>query len=134
MAFWWAQWSFRDVSWTFLSFSLLLSGPGILYVQASTLVTTDPASVASWKEHFYESRLWFFASFIAVSIVATIALGFLRDGDPSAAIRAGVVQTAIGIIGLISRSERVHAVLVLASTVLLLVGVLLFAFSPDSIY
>ena len=63
---WWNIWSYREVSWNFLTFLAVLASPSVLYYQASTLVPAQPGSVASWRDHFYAVRQQFFGAEIGV--------------------------------------------------------------------
>ena len=58
--FWWALWSARDFAgWTILIFAWILLFPGLLYMQVTSLVATEPQSVTDWSVHFYSIRRWF---------------------------------------------------------------------------
>ena len=57
---WWVLWASRDVSWDYGRFLVQLGPPLILYLQATTLVTSTPQSVENWRAHFYAVRRRFF--------------------------------------------------------------------------
>src|SRR5437870_6289552 len=47
--YWWGFLSFREgVAWTVASFLWILLVPGLLFLQATALVTTNPSAVDSW--------------------------------------------------------------------------------------
>lgn len=60
--YWWGLWALHEaVTWNLVSFVWILLFPATLYLQCTSLVTTDPAAVSSWREHFYKIRPWFFS-------------------------------------------------------------------------
>ena|SRR5438105_4946716 len=61
--YWWGFLSFREgVAWTAASFLWILLVPGLLFLQATALVTTNPSAVDSWRDHFFGIRSWFFSA------------------------------------------------------------------------
>jgi hypothetical protein len=74
---WWNTWSYRDVSWSFLSFLAVLVSPSLLYYQASALVPAQPSSVGSWRDHFYRVRQQFFGAEIAWSLLILLNTTFI---------------------------------------------------------
>lgn len=44
---WWNFWSFREVSWNFFAFLLVLIVPAVIYLQAAALVPENPSLVRS---------------------------------------------------------------------------------------
>ncbi len=59
----WGFWSYRDVVWSFPKFLLALSGPGVFYFLATTLVPESPSQVASWRDYYYSVRVPYFVGF-----------------------------------------------------------------------
>jgi hypothetical protein len=123
---WWATWGARNDSWIALTFVLQLAIPGIMYVRSTILVTAQPGEVASWRAHFYESRVRFFGVAIlgcANGIATPLAKGHPWSDD------AVVVPAffAIGaIVGIASAREWVHAALAVLSSISIL-GALFFS-------
>jgi hypothetical protein len=74
---WWNIWSYREVSWNFVSFLAVLASPSLLYYQASALVPAQPGSVASWRDHFYAVRRQFFGAEIAWSLLILLNTTFI---------------------------------------------------------
>jgi hypothetical protein len=103
-------WSFRTVTWNFLTFVLVLASPGLIYFNACTLIPEGPSSVESWREYFYSVRKRYFlgVSCWALTVVAisTVALGMplLHPGRGPQA-----VLLLVGISGALSTSHRVQA-------------------------
>ena len=74
---WWNIWSYRQVSWNFLSFLAVLASPSLIYYQASTLVPAEPRLVASWRDHFYAVRQQFFGAEIAWALLILFNTSFI---------------------------------------------------------
>ena len=70
---WWEVWLFRAVEWNPLRFVWALSIPSLIYLRIGALVSQSPASVHSWRDHYYETRMPFFGIGLAIA-----ADGFLR--------------------------------------------------------
>jgi hypothetical protein len=51
--------------------------PATLYLQSTALVTTTPGEIASWRDHFYRIRRWFFAINITLNLHVVISTRFL---------------------------------------------------------
>ena len=58
---WWGFWVTQDSHWTASRFLLVLALPGIQLLRVSALLGEAPASVVSFRAHFYENRSRFFA-------------------------------------------------------------------------
>ena len=78
-AVFWAQWSARDVQWTFPLFLIRFAGPGVLYFLACTLVPDEPSGVGSWEEHYFSVRTKYFGGICAWACImvinSTVVLG-----------------------------------------------------------
>ncbi|MEJ2130832.1 MAG: hypothetical protein P8Y95_04230 [Gammaproteobacteria bacterium] len=59
--YWWAFWSYKEVTWNYPKFVLALGVPLLIYSLAITVVPRDASGVASWREHFYGIRVRFFS-------------------------------------------------------------------------
>src|SRR2546427_7257412 len=78
--YWWGFLSLREgVAWTLASFLWVLLVPGLLFLQATALVTTNPSAVASWRDHFFDIRRWFFSVDIVLILHSVITSSLLRD-------------------------------------------------------
>jgi len=115
--------------WTLPRFFLALGIPGILYFIAATLIPEDPDEVASWRDHYYETRVQLFGGITAWAVIAaadaTVNLGTPLD-HPGRIVQA--ITAVLGIVGLGSSSPRVHSALAVSAVVV----VLLFAFLVSS--
>ena len=116
---WWALWSFRDTEWSFGHFLLVLSGPGVLFVCSTILIPTGLDS--SWRSHYYSVHRWFFLALLAL-LLQTILMVWLLGGTfiltPG---RLWWVLCLGALVGVATKRPRVHAALVVASLLLLLV-------------
>jgi hypothetical protein len=52
----WVMWSYREVEWTLPTFLFVLTGPTLYYFNASVLIPEAPASVESWRAHYFSVR------------------------------------------------------------------------------
>jgi hypothetical protein len=109
---WWSLWAFREVPWNLATFSLILLPPATLFVCSSTLVPNNASSVASWKEHFFQVRGWFFAVRSLFIVAAGFRSWFLLDTPvletPS---RVSIPMLVLCLSGLFVPSERFHGAL-----------------------
>jgi hypothetical protein len=120
----WAFWSFRTVSWNFLTFLLVLASPGLIYYNACTLVPENPSTVESWRDHYYSIRNRYFVGvtcwIVVVAIISTVVL----DMPLFHPARGGQVAVLVaGVAGVAFPNHRVQAsiaVFVLAVSVVLL--------------
>src|SRR5205809_6242317 len=77
--YWWGFLSFREgVAWTVASFLWILLVPGLLFLQATALVTTNPSAIDSWRDHFFGIRSWFFSVDIILILHSVTTSSFLR--------------------------------------------------------
>src|SRR2546426_9937193 len=78
--YWWIFGSLREgVTWTLASFLWVLLVPGLLFLQATALVTTNPSAIASWRDHFFDIRRGFFSVAIVLLLHSVITSSLLRD-------------------------------------------------------
>ena len=122
--YWWGLWAAQEsASWNFATFMWVLLFPGTLYLQCTALVTTTPAEVPAWRDHFYGIRRWFFA--INLVLVAHVLL--------SSAILLAVplfdvsrlplaVVFLLNVLGLASANPRLHGVLVIIALITNVLG------------
>lgn len=110
----WTFWSLRDVEWTFLGFLIALTIAGTVYYLAAVLIPENAGEVLSWRVHYSAMRRRWYAGLallaIGMAINATVNLGFPLV-HPSRGIQAS--SLSLGIVGVLSSDDRVHAVLVI---------------------
>jgi hypothetical protein len=110
----WAQWSSRDVEWTFPLYLIRLAGPGILYFNACTLIPDAPSSVESWQDYFFAVRKRFFggvciwAPIMAVNSTAVLSIPLYH---PIRIVQLGVLL--LGMAGLATDRPKIHRIIVL---------------------
>ncbi len=133
LLFWWGFWNLRDVAWSLGWFVWILLLPGMLYLQATALVTRNPHQVNDWRRHFYGIRRWFF-TVNGLNIVHTFITGTFLLGIPLAH-PARVVQVTIlacSVLGVISEDPRLHSVIAVVILLCLLLGFGSLLFQPGS--
>jgi hypothetical protein len=120
---WWGTWSLNSFeSWNIAWFVWTVTGPIILYLQATALVTTSPQDVESWEEHFYEIRPWFFSGNIV--ICGTLLFGRMMSPDillPSVTLGL-IALAALATIGIATNNRRVHGVLAVMALSIQILG------------
>ncbi|MAF64778.1 MAG: hypothetical protein CMJ84_03850 [Planctomycetes bacterium] len=111
--FWWLNWSNRILeSLSFRYFLFLLFAPGVLYLTATALVSASPASVPSWREHFFRNRMRFFLG--AFTYIAALAINSYVTFEVPLFDRLRLAQTTLMLLfglGAILKTERAQAVL-----------------------
>ena len=119
----WLFWSFRSVAWNFLTFVLVLASPGLVYLNACTLIPESPSSVESWHEYFYSVRRRYFVGVgcwvVTTVIISTIAFR-MPMFHPNRGLQAALILVCVA--GGLSASHRVQAgiaVFVLSLSVLI---------------
>jgi len=119
----WLFWSFRSVTWNFLTFVLVLASPGLIYFNACTLIPESPSSVESWRKYFYSVRRRYFVGVgcwvLATVVISTTAFR-LPLLHPNRGLQAALILICVA--GALSASHRVQAgiaVFALALTVLI---------------
>jgi len=133
--YWWGLWALREaVTWNLASFLWLLLFPGTLYLQATALVTTSPAEVRSWRDHFYEIRAWFF----------WINLFLILHTFVSSAVIVGVpllhpsripllLLFVLNVLGVVSPNPRLHALIASIALLTQILGFGTVLFRPGSL-
>jgi hypothetical protein len=126
LTFWWAIWELHDVeSWSFRAFAAAMLTPAILYLAASALVTEDPASVASWRAHYYARRRVFFALFIAMGLSVPLRqFAVVGDAELPLGFAAPILVFSLigGAICIVAKGEHIHALLVAVLAALMLIN------------
>lgn len=129
---WWAFWWMRTgVTWTAPTFLWVLIAPGLLFMQASALVTVNPAAIDDWRAHFFSTRRWFFgveAAFVGHSVLTSSLLRVVPMGDPLRILQVTALVTAG--FGILSSRPRLHLVLAPFALVVQVVGLSYCFFRP----
>jgi hypothetical protein len=132
---WWGSWAVHDMEvWNLLRFSLYLIPLGLVYLQATALVTTHPAEVRDWKAHYYEIRLWFFA--VNIAYIVTLYLSTIVFGAVAATLAFTIpflITLVISIVGCISVSHKVHATIIVIQVANVILGFGVQLFDPTTI-
>jgi len=129
----WAFWSYSEVDWTMPLFFFVLLPIATMYVFGTTLIPSDPSTVESWRDYFFEKRVRIFSTgaLIVVGILASNQV--VLDVSPTEGSQFGLyVLLAIFCIGFASSSPRVHTVLALGPPVLF-ASILLIMARPGSL-
>jgi hypothetical protein len=128
---WWAIWGIRNANWDFVAFFAQLGTPVLLYLQASSLVTSSPDSIVDWRGHFYEVRRRFFGLNIlfALALLAAPALAIGRLPPLSVYLVAATI-IVLSIFGFRSTSHRVQGVVALVAALLNLVTIVSLMLAP----
>jgi len=124
---WWFFWSFRDVEWDYARFMLVLSPLGLLYVQSTIVVPVDTSKVKSWKAHYFDIRGRIFPIGLAM-LVAMVACTVVLLGHPLLHWRRLLPgsMAAFFVAGLLSDRPKVHGVIAVAITLLVVVAAVVF--------
>ena len=129
----WAFWSFRNVEWNLARFFSALASPGLLYFLACTLIPEAPATVASWRVHFYSVRRSLYTGVAAWICIAalnnTISLGY-SIWHPARAIQLVVLSVAV--VGAVSENSKVHAILAIG-ILSLFIAIFVVYFLPNPV-
>jgi hypothetical protein len=111
---------------------LVLSPLAILYVGASLVIPADAESVRSWRQHYFNIRVRFFALNLAYLVTnflnTTVLLGqpIIHRRSILAAVLAGLFS-----VGVLSPRPQLHTAIVLVFTACNLVAAVL-ALRPGS--
>ena len=111
---WWNMWACRQVEdWIFPLFALLLLAPITVYFLAATLIPDAPATVESWRSHFFQVRRRLCITMILLIIclmmnaVVVLKAPFLH---PLRVFEGAMV--ALLLVGAVSEDPRVHGLLI----------------------
>ena len=132
---WWELWGYRNVeSWNFVKFSFLLLNPGILFICSSALVHSEAGAPEHWSKHFFEVRRIIFST-LAMLTVGSVLRRWILAGVPmlSPVNIPELLFAALFLSGFLSRSTKLHAVLVIASWLLLLMTTANIWFQPGAV-
>jgi hypothetical protein len=119
---WWSFWLIRAVDWNALRFVWALSVPSLIYLRAGALVSQSPATVRSWRDHYYQARGPFFGIGLAImanSVLRPWVMG-LEHSLPSLAFP--LTLSLLYGVGLATDRSRIHAGLGVVNLLMLAVG------------
>lgn len=122
----WHHWSNRDLEWTFLTFTINLAGPGMIYFLSCTLVPDDAKDVDSWRDHYFSVRRLYFGGLCAWSVLMSINSSLILEVpllDRSRIIPAGLML--VGVSGLATDKSRNHAYILVGALLVLLIAVVI---------
>ena len=134
VASFWIFWSYRDSTWTFPRFLLVLSSPALIYFNACTLIPQNPSAIESWSTYYYSVRRQFFVGqvlWVLVVAASTTVVLHMPWFHP-----ARLSQTAFLLVfamGAVFDSQRVHSGLALCSIAIGLTAMFTLALQPGSI-
>jgi hypothetical protein len=129
----WTHWSAHEVDWTFLTFAISLSGPGIVYFLACTIMPDEPGAVTSWRDYFFSVRGRFFGGLCAWAVLMFMQTTVVTGVPLLHASRIIPVGLLIfGLSGLATVSPRAHARIVLVAVLVSLVAAVI-VFRPSAL-
>jgi hypothetical protein len=114
----WGFWSFRDIQWNLFRFLSLLTGPGLLYFLACTLVPDSPSAVTSWKDHFLSIRRPYFLGLSLWVVPLSINTTMLLDVPllhPARAVHLAILS--MGVIGATTSNPVAHTIMAIGGMV-----------------
>jgi hypothetical protein len=127
----WNFWVFRDVTWTFPTFLLVLASTGLIYFNACALIPEDPSAVECWRAYYYSVCRRYFIGVVSWSVTVAITQTLVLQMpwvEPARGAQAGVF--VLGLAGAISASERLHAAIAFLALLLFLILMLTIGFRP----
>ena len=129
---WWALWDVRETAdWTQFKFYYIVLIPCTLFAMVEFLVPMSSRPELDWSAHFRNVRRWFFPLYVFFCVIALLE-SWLMIGTPLAHPYRimQLAQVAIGVIGWVAVSERIHAFLPAAAIVMMFVGQAVFRLLP----
>lgn len=118
---WWLFWRTSDVVWTPVRFLYALSLPAAVFVRAGVLLGPDPNEVVSFRDHFYEHRVPFFALGVLVSAQAALTpwvFGIVPWLSAAPIHRTTVVLGILSIAGVLLKHPTAQHLIVLLTLLL----------------
>lgn len=128
---WWFEFGLRTTSvWTFQLYSFVLGYAFLIYLICTILFPSDLGEHRDFREYFLSRRRWFFGLLIAlliVDVIDTLLKGMAHFA--SLGLEYPISQAAFGLLctaGIVSRRDRVQALVVILALGYLLVRVTRF--------
>ena len=127
---WWTFWNYRNITeWDFVRFVIYLS-PIIAFYFVTAVAFPDPSDpVTDMKQYYYSNRVGFFGAFAVQGALAGLAAVVVRGLpllDYSNLFRVGMLILFGG--AMLTSNERVHAVVVVLSAILMASFITMFQF------
>jgi len=114
----WALWSYVEVEWTINRFIGLLAVPALMYVYSSIVIPSDPSSIESWRDYFFEKRLPLFGTGVLLMAAIIYSNQFILGVAPMQSSQFSLYGAlAMFSIGLFAPSPRLHAVLAIGPVI-----------------
>jgi len=122
---WWSFWALQASEWNLPKFAWSLLGPGILYLQVTSLVTRHPESISDWRAHFFgQQREFFVLNLIFVMWSYTTGQILITDLPLVTPLLPGAALVwTCSLVGVVSKSHRVHSVIVILIAATLVLGI-----------
>ena len=128
--YWWGTWIYQSVeTWTFPLYTLYLLTPISLCVLSDLILPElNGSAKGSLKAYYFRNRGWFFGVFVGFYLLSGLNLFIVRGGGDGDLLR--MAFRGVGILLLVvagfSRSPRLHAVVAVASLLVIVGYVLVF--------
>ncbi len=93
---------------------IIITPTAILFLQINVLISSQPADIESWRDHFWRIKKWFFGA----NMLYILGVAFVTSSAPGATLTiferyaAVTLGLALSLVGYISSNERVHGLLV----------------------
>jgi len=117
---WWSYWDWNTVSeWRLTIYLGTLVFPMVLFAAVYLLVPATRTSDTDWRAHFFSIRVGFLSLMISMIVCAVAINIWIFETPffhPYRVFHAGLILTYI--IGLLSRSPKIHGVLSIAALVI----------------
>ena len=108
-----------------LDLLIIITPSAVLFFQVNVLLTSHPAQIDSWRDHFWSVKKWFFGANLLYGL--GISLYTSPQGLELTMFQRYstlVVGLALTTVGYMSNSERVHALLVIVGILNVTVAVI----------
>ena len=130
---WWEVWLFRAVEWNPLRFVWALSVPSLIYLRIGALISQSPASVRSWREHYYEARVPFFGIGLAIAANMFLRPWVLGVDRPLPWLASPAILCVLYGVALATDRPRVHAAVSILNLVFLVGALVLGTLLGDRV-
>ena len=105
---WWSLWDFRDASWNYARFMVIVSEPLLMFLTTSFLIPGrfDNGKI-HLREYFHGARKWFFLSFFLLQVCFILDGPVVFQSEPiwSTYRLSQLVVASVTVLGYFSRRE-----------------------------
>jgi hypothetical protein len=111
---WWVLFGLRGIAhWTFAQFLVVLMQPVTVYMMAAFITPDFPgAGEVDLRAAYFREARWFFGALVATLLVSlSKSLVLYGALPPTADLIGHAVFLAAALVGMVSRSDRVHKIL-----------------------